>query len=165
MKNKQVTLTGTGFEKFSQTTRRAQFLAEMERVVPWAELCTLVEPVYPKGEGGRPTIRFNLGDPAVEEALYDVVSMREFAGIDLNEEAPPDETTVCKFRHLLERNHLGTRIFQEVGRYLQSQGLRVSSARSWTRRSSVRPARPRMQRASATRRCTRRGRARTGTSA
>lgn len=70
---------------------------------------------------------FNLGDPAVEEALYDVVSMREFAGIDLNEEAPPDETTVCKFRHLLERNNLGTRIFQEVGRYLQSQGLRVSS--------------------------------------
>src|SRR5512145_3536664 len=111
MKNKQVTLTGSGFEKFSKTTRRAQFLAEMERVVPWAELCALVEPVYPKGEGGRPTIPlermlriyflqqwFNLGDPAVEEALYDVVSMREFAGIDLNEEAPPDETTVCKFR-------------------------------------------------------------------
>jgi transposase, IS5 family len=120
MKNKQVTLTGTGFEKFSKTTRRAQFLAEMERVVPWAELCALVEPVYPKGEGGRPTIPlermlriyflqqwFNLGDPAVEEALYDVVSMREFAGIDLNEEAPPDETTVCKFRHLRERNNLG----------------------------------------------------------
>lgn len=140
MKNKQMTLGGTGFEKFGKTTRRAQFLAEMERVVPWAELCTLIEPVYPKGEGGRPAIPlermlrvyflqqwFNLSDPAVEEALYDVVSMREFAGIDLNEEAPPDETTVCKFRHLLERHELGTRIFQEVGRYLQRQGLRVSS--------------------------------------
>jgi IS5 family transposase len=97
MKNKQVTLTGTGFEKFSKTTRRAQFLAEMERVVPWAELCALVEPVYPKGEGGRPTIRFNLGDPAVEEALYDVVSMREFAGVDLNQEAPPTRRRCASF--------------------------------------------------------------------
>jgi IS5 family transposase len=70
---------------------------------------------------------FNLSDPAVEEALYDVASMRAFAGIDLGQKPPPDETTVCKFRHLLERNGLGTRIFQEVGRYLQSQGLRVSS--------------------------------------
>ena len=140
MKNKQMTLAGTGFEKFSKTTRRAQFLAEMDRVVPWAELCALIEPVYPKGEGGRPAMPlermlriyflqqwFNLSDPAVEEALYDVVSMREFVGVDLNEEAPPDETTVCKFRHLLERNHLGSRIFQDVGSYLQRQGLQVSS--------------------------------------
>jgi transposase, IS5 family len=140
MKNKQMTLAGSGFEKFGKTTRRAQFLADMDRVVPWGELCALIEPVYPKGEGGRPTIPlermlriyflqqwFNLGDPAVEEALYDSASMRAFAGIDLGSEPVPDETTVCKFRHLLERNHLGTRIFQEVGRYLQSQGLRVSS--------------------------------------
>jgi IS5 family transposase len=131
MKNKQVTLIGSGFEKFSKTTRRAQFLAEMERVVAWAERCALVKPVYPKGAGGRPTIPlermlricflqqwFNPERPGARGALYDVVSMREFAGIDLNEEAPPDETTVCEFRHLLERNNLGTRIFQEVGRYL-----------------------------------------------
>jgi IS5 family transposase len=56
MKNNQMTLSGTGFEKFSKTTRRAQFLADMESVVPWGELCALLEPVYPKGEGGRPTI-------------------------------------------------------------------------------------------------------------
>ena len=129
MKNNQMTLTGSGFEKYAKTTRRAQFLADMERVVPWGELCSLIEPVYPKTGDGRPPIPlermlriyflqhwFNLSDPAVEEALYDVVSMREFAGVDLNEEAPPDETTVCKFRHLLERNGLGTRLFQEVGR-------------------------------------------------
>jgi IS5 family transposase len=140
MKNKQMTLTGSGFEKYAKTTRRAQFLAEMERVVPWAELCALIEPVYPKGEGGRPTVPlermlriyflqhwFNLSDPAVEEALYDSASMRAFAGIDLASEPVPDETTVCKFRHLLERNGLGTRMFQEVGRYLQSQGMKVSS--------------------------------------
>jgi IS5 family transposase len=70
---------------------------------------------------------FNLGDPTVEEALYDSASMRAFAGIDLAAEPVPDETTICKFRHLLERHKLGTRIFQEVGRHLQSRGLRVSS--------------------------------------
>jgi IS5 family transposase len=93
MKNKQMTLAGSGFEKYVKTTRRAQFLAEMERVVPWLELCALVEPVYPKAGDGRPPIDlelmlrvyflqqwFNLSDPAVEEALYDSTSMRAFAG-------------------------------------------------------------------------------------
>ena len=140
MNKKQMTLGGSGFEKYAKTTRRAQFLAEMERVVPWGELCALVEPVYPKPGNGRPPIGlermlriyflqhwFNLSDPAVEEALYDVVSMREFVGIDLGREPAPDETTMCKFRHLLERNGLGTKLFQEVGRYLQSQGMQVSS--------------------------------------
>ena len=56
MKNKQLTLAGSGFEKYAKTTRRAQFLARMECVVPWGELCALIEPVYPKGEGGRPTV-------------------------------------------------------------------------------------------------------------
>jgi IS5 family transposase len=140
VKNKQMTLAGNGFEKYAKTTRRAQFLAEMERVVPWRELCALIEPVYPKGEGGRPTVSlermlriyflqhwFNLSDPAVEEALYDSAAMRAFAGVDLGNEPAPDETTVCKFRHLLERNGLGTRLFQEVGRYLQGRGIRISS--------------------------------------
>jgi len=142
VKNKQLTLADSGFEKFSKTTRRAQFLAEMDRVMPWRELCALIEPVYPKGTtgAGRPPVPlermlrihclqhwFNLSDPAVEEALYDSAAMRAFAGIDLGSEPAPDETTVCKFRHLLERNQLGTRIFQEMGRYLQSQGLRISS--------------------------------------
>ncbi len=112
----------------------------MERVVPWGELCALIEPEYPKGEGGRPAVPlermlrihflqhwFNLSDPAVEEALYDSAAMRAFAGIDLGSEPAPDETTVCKFRHLLERNGLGTRLFQEVGRYLQNRGMKVSS--------------------------------------
>jgi IS5 family transposase len=140
MKNKQMTLAGSGFEKHSKTTRRAQFLAEMERVVPWRELCALIEPVYPKAGDGRAPIDlelmlrvyflqhwFNLSDPAVEEALYDSLAMRAFAGVDLGEKPAPDETTVCKFRHLLERNNLGTRVFQEVGRYLQERGMKVSS--------------------------------------
>jgi len=70
---------------------------------------------------------FNLSDPAVEEALYDSAAMRAFAGIDLAAEPAPDETTMCKFRHLLEREGLGTKLFQEVGRYLQARGMKVSS--------------------------------------
>ncbi len=140
MKNSQMTLAGSGFEKYAKKTHRAQFLSEMEQVVPWGEICALIEPVYPKGEGGRPAVPlermvricflqhwFNLSDPAVEEALYESASMRAFAGIDLGREPAPDETTVCKFRHLLERHGLGKRIFEQVGGYLQNRGMRVSS--------------------------------------
>jgi IS5 family transposase len=102
---KQQTLTG--FERCAKTTRRAQFLADMHVIVPWAELTAVVEPFYPKisEAGGRPPLPlermlrvyflqlwFNLSDPAVEEALYESTSMRNFAGIDLGVEAAPDES-------------------------------------------------------------------------
>ena len=136
----QATFAESGFEAYRKTTRREQFLAEMDRVVPWPELCALVEPVYPKSEGpGRPTVGlegmlrthflqhwYDLSDPAVEEALYDSNAMRRFVGIDLGRERAPEETTVCKFRHLLEEHDLGKRIFEEVGRYLQQQGFKLS---------------------------------------
>jgi IS5 family transposase len=70
---------------------------------------------------------FNLSDPAVEEALYDVISMREFVGIDLGREPAPDETTILRFRHLLEKHGLGKRLFEEVGRHLQAQGMKLST--------------------------------------
>jgi IS5 family transposase len=137
---KQMTLSTSGFDQYAKTTRRAVFLSEMERVVPWAELCALIEPVYPKPGNGRPPVGvermlriyflqhwFNLSDPAVEEALYDSVAMRAFVGVDLGREPAPDETTVCKFRHLLEHHGLGRQLFEQVGRYLQAQGLKVSS--------------------------------------
>jgi transposase, IS5 family len=137
---KQMTLSATGFDKYAKTTRRAMFLSEMQRVVPWAKLCALIEPVYPKPGNGRPPVGlermlriyflqhwFNLSDPAVEEALYDSVAMRAFVGIDLGREPVPDETTVCKFRHLLEQHGLGRRLFEQVGRHLKTQGLKVSS--------------------------------------
>src|SRR3990170_2166 len=140
MNNKQMTLMGTGFEKYGKTTRRATFRAEMDRAVPWGELCALIEPVYPKAGDGRPPIGvermlriyflqqwFNLSDPAVEEALYDSGVMRQFAGIDLGNEPVPDETTVCKFRHLLERNDLGASIFARVNEHLQRKGMRISA--------------------------------------
>jgi IS5 family transposase len=70
---------------------------------------------------------FNLSDPAVEEALYESMSMREFVGIDLGHEPVPDETTICKFRHLLERHELGRQIFERVGAHLQAKGFRLST--------------------------------------
>src|SRR3990172_8647109 len=137
---KQTTLSTSSFDRYSKTTRRATFLAEMDRVVPWSALCALIEPVYPKAGNGRPPVGlermlriyflqnwFNLSDPAVEEALYDSLSMREFVGIDLGREGAPDETTVCKFRHLLEQHGMGQRLFEEVGRHLQTKGLKVST--------------------------------------
>ena len=137
---KQKTLATLGFDKYAKTTRRAAFLAEMQRVVPWSELCTLIEPVYPKAGNGRPPVGlermlriyclqhwFNLSDPAVEEALYDSIAMRAFVGIDLGREPVPDETTVCKFRHLLESHDLGRALFEQVARHLQVQGLKVAN--------------------------------------
>ncbi len=113
----------TGFKNYSKQTRRAEFLAEMERVVPWAELVVLIEPHYPKPGNGRPPVGlermlriyflqvwFNLSDPGVEDALYDSLAMRSFVAIDLGREPAPDETTVCKFRHLLEQHGLAARI-------------------------------------------------------
>src|SRR5262244_4238391 len=130
----------TGFERYTKKTRRAIFLEEMEQVVPWRELCALVEPHYPKPGSGRPPIGvermlriyflqqwFNLSDPAVEEALYDSLAMRDFVGIDLGREPVPDETTVCRFRHLLEAHDLGQRLFEEVQRHLAAKGLKVAT--------------------------------------
>ena len=130
----------SGFERYSKKTRRAAFLEEMEQVVPWAELCRLVEPYYPKAGNGRQPVGvermlriyflqqwFNLSDPAVEEALYDSVVMRQFVGIDLGREPVPDETTACKFRHLLEEHGLGGKILETVNLYLQSRGVKITT--------------------------------------
>jgi len=138
---RQQTLAEEGFEKYRKPTRREQFLEEMDRIIPWAELSAVIEPFYPKGEGrGRPPVGvermlrihflqhwFNLSDPAVEEALYDSRAMRRFVDIDLGREPVPDETTICKFRHLLERHNLGDRLFSLIAEYLQENGLKVST--------------------------------------
>jgi IS5 family transposase len=129
-----------GFERYGKQTRRAEFLSAMELVVPWAELVALIEPHYPKPGGGRRPIDpermlriyflqqwFNLSDPAVEEALYDSLAMRGFVRIDLGNEPAPDETTVCNFRHLLERHRLGERIFAQVNGYLDRHGFKIGT--------------------------------------
>ena len=169
----QLTMAGPGFEKYTKTTRRAQFLAEMDCVVPWRELCARIERVYPKPGNGRPPVGvermlrmyflqhwFNLSDPAVEEALYDSPTLRAFVGIDLGREPVPYETTVCKFRHLLEEHGLGRAMFDAV-----TQHLRPSArAPSWTPSLSRRPRRRRTRRVRAIRRCIRRRKASSGIS-
>jgi IS5 family transposase len=138
---RQRTLAEEGFEKFRKPTRREQFLEEMDRIIPWRDLYKVIKPFYPKpkGPGRRPVglermLRihflqhwFNLSDPAVEEALFDSRAMRRFVGIDLGREPVPDETTVCKFRHLLEAHNLGDQLFVLINEYLQENGLKVST--------------------------------------
>jgi IS5 family transposase len=138
---RQKTFAECGFEKYRKPTRRELFLAEMNEIIPWRELSEVIEPFYPKAEGaGRPPIGiermlrihflqhwFNLSDPAVEEALYDSRAMRNFVGIDLGKEPAPDETTTCKFRHILEAHNLGERLFKLVREYLAENGLKVTS--------------------------------------
>jgi len=129
-----------GFERYTKKTRRALFLEQMEQVVPWKKLCALIEPYYPKAGNGRPPVGlermlriyflqqwFNLADPAVEDALYESAVMRAFVGIDLGQEPVPDETTVCKFRHLLEAHHLGGAMLEAVNVHLESKGLRITT--------------------------------------
>jgi IS5 family transposase len=103
-------------------------------------MCKVIEPFYPKPEdAGRPPVGiermlrihflqhwFNLSDPAVEETLYDSRAMRQFVGIDLTHEPVPDETTICKFRHILEEHDLGNRLFELIGEYLAENGLKVN---------------------------------------
>ena len=130
----------TGFEKYTKKTRKEQFLEEMDRIIPWSELTQALKPYYPDptGPGRRPKglermLRiyfmqhwFNLSDPGMEEALYDSRVMRNFAGIDLGEEAAPDETTILKFRHLLESKGMGAELLRLVNVYLSENGLKVS---------------------------------------
>src|SRR5665647_2927160 len=122
-----------GFEKYGRKSRRELFLDEMEQVVPWAELSALVEPHYAKaGNGRRPVglaimLRtyflqqwFNLSDPGVEEALYESAALRRFAGVDLGVAPAPDETTICRFRHLLEKHDLGEEMLEAVNHHLEA---------------------------------------------
>ncbi len=131
---------GAGFEQYRRATKRDVFLATMNDIVPWQELCEVVEPHYPKPGNGRPPVGlermlrmyfvqhwFNLADEACEEALLDSTALRRFVGIDLGRERVPDGTTLLKFRRRLEKHHLGEKLFAAVGQVLQSRGLKVGT--------------------------------------
>ena len=138
---KQGTLSMTGYFDKGKRTKRERFLAEMEAVVPWARLCALIEPVYPKGSrggGGRPPLPlermlrvyflqqwYNLSDPAAEEALYDSESMRRFAQVSCDEDVIPDESSILRFRRLLEEHQLTEALLAEVNAHLGEAGLLV----------------------------------------
>jgi IS5 family transposase len=132
-----------GFSDYELTTakkqtKREKFLSEMEVVVPWQALIALIEPHYPKTskKGGRPPYPlatmlrihllqqwYSLSDPAMEEALIEVPTMRRFTGIELISDRIPDETTILTFRHLLEKHELGEQIFETVKAHLSARGM------------------------------------------
>ena len=135
---KQMSLDTTGFERKTKRTRKREFLDEMNLVVPWAELVSLIAPHSPtrSAKGGRPPFAvetmlrihflqqwFNLSDPAMEEALYDTPMFREFAGLDMGEDRLPDESTILRFRHLLEAHNLSLQILATVNATLMAKGL------------------------------------------
>jgi transposase, IS5 family len=136
----QRTFASIAWNQKRKTTRRERFLAEMDAVIPWQRLIERIEPHYPKAGAGRQPLGlekmlriyflqqwFNLSDPAAEDAIYDSESMRRFAGVDLGEDVVPDETTILRFRHLLEKHRLTEGIFAEVRALLEERRLLLHS--------------------------------------
>jgi IS5 family transposase len=137
---RQATLAPAGFERYAKTTAASRVFGRDGAGRSVAGAVRRDRAVYPKPGNGRPPIGvermlriyflqqwFNLSDPGVEEALYDSLTMRRFVGIDLGREPVPDETTMCRFRHLLERHDLGRRLFAEVQRHLAEKGLKIAT--------------------------------------
>jgi IS5 family transposase len=136
----QTLASQASFEKFGRKGKRELFLDQMEQVVPWTALLELIEPHYPSAGNGRQPVGlaimlrtyflqqwFNLSDPGMEEAFYDSPALRRFAGVDLGMAAAPDETTILRFRHLLEEHELCGQILDTVNLYLASKGIRIST--------------------------------------
>jgi len=128
------------FEKYVRKSRRELFLDEMEQVVPWSALEALVEPHYPRAGNGRQPVGlrimlrtyfvqqwFNLSDPGMEESLYESAGLRRFVGVDLGIAPAADETTVCRFRHLLEEHDLGGMMLEAVNVHLEFRGIRIAT--------------------------------------
>ncbi len=133
---KAVSFASLVYENKKKKTRRERFLEEMERVVPWEDLLQVIKPYYPRAGNGRQPMQlgmmlriyfmqqwYGLSDPAMEDSLYDIESMRRFAGIDLTADVVPDETTILHFRHLLEKHSLTEKLFEQIQRYLTEKGL------------------------------------------
>src|SRR5213593_3513494 len=133
----QRTFASIAWSQKGKVTRRERFLAEMDAVVPWARLVALIAPHYPKADGpGRPPLGlekmlrifflqqwFNLSDPQAEDAIYDSEAMRRFARVELGDDVVPDETTILRFRHLLEAHRLTAAIFEAVKGLLTAKQL------------------------------------------
>jgi IS5 family transposase len=129
-----------GLGTSTKRTRRREFLDEMDRVVPWSDLVAQIAPFMPEGKRGRPPFPvesllrihfmqqwFTLSDPAMEEALHDVPLFRDFAGLGGWDDRLPDESTILRFRHVLEKNKLAERILATVNLLLGAKGLMLRS--------------------------------------
>src|SRR6476469_3387074 len=133
---KQLSFSDAEYGGKKKQTRREVFLEEMDRAVPWSKLEALIAPYYPRAGNGRQPYPLSamlrihclqqwyaLSDPAMEEELYEIASMRQFAGLSLARGTVPDETTILNFRHLLEQHGLAREIFDPVKTHLQTAGL------------------------------------------
>jgi len=131
----QMSFADMEYQNKKRKTRREKFLERMEALIPWQRLEKKLKRSYPKGKTGRPPyplgtmlrihcmqLFYNLSDPAMEDALYEIESMRRFAGLRLSDRLP-DETTILNFRHFLEQHNLGEKLFKEVNAHLQDHGL------------------------------------------
>ena len=131
----QMTFSDYEYSNRKRITKREEFLDIMDEIIPWDEWVEFVKPYYPSGKRGRPTkgiekmlrmyllqVWFNLSDEGVEDAIYDSYAFRKFMGINFNEEQVPDATTLLKFRHLLEENHLGEQMFKAINYVLEQGG-------------------------------------------
>jgi IS5 family transposase len=129
-----------GLGTSTKRTRRREFLDEMDRVVPWSDLVAEIAPFMPEGRRGRPPFPvesllrihfmqqwFTLSDPAMEEALHDVPLFRDFAGLGGWDDRLPDESTILRFRHVLEKHKLAERILATVNLLLGAKGLMLRS--------------------------------------
>jgi IS5 family transposase len=136
----QRTFASMAWGSKGKVTRREKFLAEMEAVIPWARLLALIEPHYPRAGQGRQPLGlermlriyflqqwFNLSDPQAEDAIYDSESMRRFVGVELGDDVVPDESTILRFRHLLEQHRLAQGIFDEIESLLEERRLLLRS--------------------------------------
>jgi len=132
----QRTFAALAWTEKGKVTRRERFLAEMDAVIPWARLLALIAPHYPKAGAGRQPLGvakmlriyflqqwFNLSDPQAEDAIYDSESMRRFAGVELGDDVVPDESTILRFRHLLEQHGLTKDIFAAITGLLEERRL------------------------------------------
>jgi IS5 family transposase len=128
------------FEKYGRKSRRELFLDEMEQVVPWSALESLMRPHYAKAGNGRQPVGlsimlrtyfvqqwYNLSDPAAEELLYESPVVRRLIGVGLGIAAAPDETTILRFRHLLERHGLGGLMLDAVNVHLEARGIKIQT--------------------------------------
>lgn len=131
----QQTFSDIEYSNRKKKTKREEFLNVMEEIIPWGEWVEFIRPYYPSGKRGRPTkgiekmlrmyllqVWFNLSDEGIEDAIYDSYAFRKFMGINFNDEQVPDATTLLKFRHLLEKNHLGEQMFKAINYVLEQGG-------------------------------------------
>jgi IS5 family transposase len=167
-----------GLNLTTKRTREREFLDEMNRVVPWSALVELVSAHAPVGNKGHPPFPletmlrvhfmqqwFTLSDPAMEEALHDVPLFRKFSGLDNWTARLPDESTILRFRHLLEKHKLAAQIPVVVNDLLRAKGLMLKASTVVDATLIAAPSSTKPPAGDVTPRCTRARRATSGTSA